>query len=173
MRQCAAIVCILLLASGGFAQNWKQVHKEDEAKWAKTTGLDPKIIHNLCRAASHAADEKEDDSRIADLDFQGLAERHDVLLVTYAGENNCLTLTVFRQFSEVKFEKIWSVERPPDAAGFCDTSFASARVDAANGAIAVRVPRSPGEAGVNYTVYSYEWNGITYRLAGERELQSR
>ena len=173
MRMRATLVGVLLLSSVALAQNWKQVHKKDEGKWAKTTGLDPFTIHKLWRAASRVADEKDDDSRIANLDLDGLAERHEVLLVTYAGENNCLTLTVFRQFSESKFEKIWQVEQPPDGTGFCDTSLGSAKAEAENGAILVRVPRSTPSAASNYTLYRYEWNGITYRVADEKDMSAQ
>jgi len=168
MRYRALLACVVLLSLLSFAQNWKQVHKKDEEKWAKTTGLDPWTIHKLWRAASSVADEKDDDSRIANIDMDGLAERHEVLLVTYAGEKNCLTLTVFRQFAESKFNKIWSAGRAPDGAGFCDTSFGSAKADAENGAILVRVPRSQSGGAANFVVYRYEWNGIIYRLAEEK-----
>ncbi len=173
MRPCSAMLAMLLLSTASFAQNWKQVHKKDEEKWAKTTGLDPFTIHKLWRSASRVADEKDDDSRIANIDLDGLAERHDVLFVTYAGEKNCLTLTVFRQFSESKFDKIWSAEQPPDGTGFCDTSFGSAKADAVEDAIRVRVPRSMVNGSVHYTLYDYTWNGITYRLAGEKEIQAQ
>jgi hypothetical protein len=170
MRLRAVIACVALSSTLAFAQNWKQVHKKDEGKWAKTTGLDPWVIHKLWRGASRVADEKDDDSRIADINLDGLAERHDVLLVTYAGEKNCLTLTVFRQFSESKFEKIWSIEQPPDGTGFCDSSFGTVKADAENGVISVRVPPS-GQSAPDYVLYRYEWNGITYRLAEKKDIQ--
>lgn len=172
MRLRSTLTSLLLLSSLAAGQNWKQVHKKDEEKWAKTTGLDVYTIHKLWRGASRVADEKDDDSRIADIDLEGLAERHDVLLVTYAGERNCLTLTVFRQLSESKFEKIWSVEQPPDGTGFCDTDFGNAKADAANGVITVRVPRSQSNGSVRYTIYNYDWNGITYRIAGEKDADA-
>ena len=40
MRTLAIIGCALFLVPCMFAQNWKQVHKADEVKWAKATGLD-------------------------------------------------------------------------------------------------------------------------------------
>jgi hypothetical protein len=172
MRQSAILAGITLLSTLAFAQNWKQVHKKDEEKWAKTTGLDIYTIHKLWRSASRVPDEKDDDSRIANLDLDGLAERHDVLLVTYAGEKNCLALTVFRQFSESKFEKVWSVEQTPDGAGFCDTSFGSAKAYGENGGVMVRVPHATPDGGATYTLYRYEWNGITYRLAEKKDLQA-
>lgn len=173
MRVPAIVACIALLASIGFAQNWKQVHRKDEEKWAKATGLDPITIHKMWRAASRVADEKDDDSRIANLDLDGLAERHEALLVTYAGEKNCLTLTVFRQYSEFKFDKVWSADRPPDGTGFCDTDNASAKAEAENGAILVRVPRTAANGSISYTLYTYGWNGITYRVAGEKEIEAQ
>jgi len=172
MRLCSTLATLLLLSSLAVAQNWKQVHKKDEEKWSKATGLDIYTIHKLWRAASQAADEKDDDSRIAVIDLEGLAERHDVLLVTYHGEHNCLRLTVFRQLSESKFEKIWSVEQPPDATGFCDTNFGSAKAEAQNGVIKVRVPASQSDGGTSYKIYDYDWNGLTYRLADEKDAEA-
>jgi hypothetical protein len=173
MRLGALIACFLLFSAACLAQDWKHVHKADEAKWAKETGLDPWVIHKLWHMASGASDEKDDDSRIANLDLEGLAVRHHVLLVTYAGEKNCLTLTVFNQLSETKFEKIWSVAQPPDGTGFCDNDLGTAAGDAASGAIGVRVPHSLTDGSIRYTVYTYEWNGITYRFASQREKQDK
>ena len=170
MRPLIAIfICAVMFASTLAAQNWKKVHTADDAKWAKATGLDPITVHKLWRAASTTQNEKEDSSRIASLDVEGLAVRHDVLLVTYAGEKNCLTITVFRQFSPTRFEKVWSVNQPPDATGFCDNEFGSAAAVANDGTVLVRVPHSMTNGGTSYTVYGYEWNGITYRFVGQKE----
>ncbi len=168
------LACFLILIGNiASAQDWKKVHRSDEEKWAKTTGLDSSVIHKMWREASGAGDEKDDDSRIANVDMDGLAERHDVLFVTYAGEKNCLKITVFRQFSATKLKEQWSVDKPPDGAGFCDNDFGSAEAQATNGIIAVSVARSKKDGGVIYTVYAYDWNGITYRFAGENEVQGR
>jgi hypothetical protein len=170
MTRRATLALLLFMSSFGFAQNWKQVHKKDDEKWAKATGLDTFTVHKLWRNASRVPDEKDDDSRIANLDLEGLAERHDVLLVTYAGENNCLTLTVFRQFSESKFDKVWSVEGAPDGTRFCDTGLGSAKAYAEGGAVLVRVPPEGTQSSPVYMLYRYEWNGITYRLADKKAL---
>lgn len=164
------LLLLVLVPPFSFGQNWKQVHKTDEEKWARTTGLDPSTIHKLWRSASSVSEEKDDDSRIANIDLDGLAERHDLLLVTYAGENNCLTMTVFRQFSQSKFDKVWSAERAPDGTRFCDSGLGNARSYAENGAVLVRVPPS-GQSAPDYVLYRYEWNGITYRLADKKDLQ--
>src|SRR5580704_5490318 len=173
MRLGGLLTCLLLVSVTCFAQDWKHVHKADEAKWAKETGLDPWVIHKLWHMASGASDEKDDDSRIANLDLEGLAVRHHILLVTYAGEKNCLTLTVFNQLSETKFEKLWSMEQSPDGTGFCDTALGSPDTSAAKGTIGVRVPDSVTGGSTNYKVYTYEWNGITYRFAGLQQMQDR
>ena len=71
---------------------------------------------------------------------EGLADRHDVLFATYAGEKNCLTITVFRQLTQTQFTKEWSVQQPPDGTGFCDTDFGSAAVEATDGVVAGECP---------------------------------
>jgi|SRR5450759_4303965 len=174
-RLAVIAACILLITTGSLAQDWKQVRKADESKWAKETGLYPKTIHDLWRRASHAANEKDDDSRIADMDVEGLAERNQVLLVTYAGEKNCLILTVFRQYSPTAFSKVWSVEQSPDGQGFCDSAFGNASADVVKSVIEMRVPQAPdsSDGHSNYVVYDYEWNGITYRFTGKRAVQGR
>jgi hypothetical protein len=173
MRTLAIITCAFWMVPCGFGQNWKQVHRADDAKWAKASGLDPWTVHKLWRTASTVPDEKDDDSRIANLDLTGLEERHHVLLVTYAGEKNCLTITVFRQLSDINFSKLWSIEQPPDGTGFCDTTFGGAQAGAQDGVINVRVPTAIADGSVKYVIYAYDWNGITYRFAGQREVQGR
>ena len=171
----AIALCCLLSSTTAFAQDWKQVRKTDDAKWAKATGLDPGTIHKLWRQASNVPNEKDDDSRIANLDVEGLADRHQVLLVTYTGEKNCLTLTIFRQYSDTSFSKLWSADKDPEGHGFCDSEFGNASADVVKEAIEVRVPQSPDASNgfANYKVYDYEWNGITYRFTGKRDVQSR
>ncbi|HKD85087.1 MAG TPA: hypothetical protein VKB58_10090 [Terriglobales bacterium] len=169
MRALIVLAFVFALVPSGLAQDWKQVHKKDEAKWAKATGLDPAAIHKMWRAASQTSDESEDDSRIANIDLDGLAERHDVMLVTYAGEKNCLAITVFRQLGETQFSKVWSLQQGPDGKGFCDTSFGSAKAEALHGAVLVRSPRATSDGAD--TVYSYQWNGISYRMSGQKQVQ--
>ncbi len=174
MRRLAAIACVLLLGSlTTLAQDWKHVHKVDDEKWAKETGIDPWTVHKIWRLASTVPDEKDDDSRIANLNVDGLAERHDILIVTYAGEKNCLTLTVLRQLTETKFNKVWSVSQLPDGTPFCDNAFGSPAGDASNGMVTVRTYASGPDGSVQPVVYAFEWNGITYRFAGKRQPEVR
>jgi hypothetical protein len=174
-RLAIVAACLLLISTGSLAQDWKQVRRADEIKWAKETGLDAGTIHKLWRQASRAANEKDDESRIGDLDLQGLAERNQVLLVTYAGEKNCLMLTVFRQYSPTAFSKQWSVDQTPDGQGFCDNPLGNASANVVKGVIEVRLPQAPAASNgfANYVVYAYEWNGLTYRFTGKRMEQGR
>ena len=94
-----------------------------------------------------------------------------MLLATFAGEKNCLTITVFRRLSEMKFSKEWSVSQPPDGTGFCDNQYGAASADASEGVVLVRVPRAIVDGTTSYTVYAYEWNGITYHFAGQKDVQ--
>ena len=170
----SGIACLFLFFGvAASAQDWQKVHKADDAKWAKATGLDPGTVHKLWKSASTAPDEKLDESRIANLDLQGLSARHDVLLATYSGERNCLKITVFRQFSDSLFKKLWSVEQPPDGTGFCDNDFGSASTDATDGVVTVSVPRSRDNGDVVYNVYAYAWNGITYAFVGQKDMKGR
>ena len=172
MRYWATLVAgCLLWTPCAFAQNWSKVHKADDAKWAKATGLDIFTVHKLWRDSLSDPDQKEDPSRIANLDLDGLAVRHDVLLATFAGEKNCLTITVFRRLSEIKFSKEWSVSHLPDGTGFCDNQYGAASADASEGVVLVRVPRAIVDGTTSYRVYAYEWNGITYHFAGQKDVQ--
>ena len=159
-----AIGCLLLSA-----QDWKQVHKADDARFAKETGLDPLLIHRMWRMASQSPNERDDASRIEKIDTDSLAERHQILLVTYAGENNCRTVTVFRRLGETNLTKIWSESKTPEGQGFCDNAFANGKVRSREGAVQVYVPQIPSghSQDAPFLVYSYEWNGVSYRFASK------
>ena len=56
---------------------------------------------------------------------------------------------------------------------FAIPHFASAQAGAQDGVINVRVPTSAADGSLKYVIYAYDWNGITYRFAGQREVQGR
>lgn len=164
------IVFFLVTATLTLAQNeqaWQEIHKQDETSWAVHTGLSPFTVHQLWRLASHFAEAANDDSRIQLLDAGSLGRNH-IVLVTYAGSEYCLSLTVFAKMRG--YEKIWTEDETPDGAGFCG---ADAKVWVSDGKIVVSTPsksdRLEGER-TEFTEYSYEWNGKTYRFTGKRKM---
>lgn len=165
------VALLVLLAVPCFAQDWAKVHKTDDARLAKETGLDPATVHKLWRMASRYPNEKDDESRISSLDMDRLASRHHVLLITYTGEHNCMTLTVFQRVGESDFSKVWWANLTPDGHGFCDAEMGTAEVRVTeDGDIVVRVPTFlPREDGSS-TLYTYKWNGVTYAFAGQSGL---
>ncbi len=158
--------CLLLLVAASAVSvaqskhSWAKVHQQDEAKWAKQTGLDPFLVHQLWRKASQVPKASDDDSRIQLLDAAHLGRNH-ILLVTYSGPDYCLNLTVFVQTKG--YPKIWTQERTPDGTGFCG---GDVKVWAQPGTIVVSMPTHAGGANLA-TNYSYEWNGETYRFTGQ------
>jgi|HubBroStandDraft_6_1064221.scaffolds.fasta_scaffold771946_2 hypothetical protein len=159
--------CLLLLVAASAVSaaqskhSWAKVHQQDEAKWAQQTGLDPFVVHQLWRKASQVAKASDDDSRIQLLDAAHLGRDH-ILLVTYAGADYCLNLTVFVQTKG--YPKIWTQQRTPEGTGFCG---GDVKVWAQAGTIVVSMPARSGGADV-LTNYSYEWNGETYRFTEQR-----
>jgi hypothetical protein len=133
------IVFFLVTATLTLAQNeqaWQEIHKQDETSWAVHTGLSPLTVHQLWRLASHFAEAANDDSRIQLLDAGSLGRNH-IVLVTYAGSEYCLSLTVFAKTRG--YEKIWTEDETPDGAGFCG---ADAKVWVSDGKIVVSTPTS-------------------------------
>jgi len=162
-------LALAVAVSSGYGQDWVGVHREEEAKWAAHTGLTRSAVHKLWRLASHFADEGDDDSRIENLDTRALASRQQILLVTSAGENSCLTLTVF--LASTPFEKIWSGQQTPEGHEWCGPG---AKATVANGRIEVSLPEEggPGSSGpLSITIYAWDWNGSTYHYVGARQVQ--
>jgi hypothetical protein len=152
------------------AQDWGQVHREDDAKWARVSGLTPAEVHSLWRMSSHYANEADDDSRIEKVDVSGLSSRNHTLVVTSAGNNYCLTLAVFRSTGKRTFERVWTEEQGPNQEQFCGTKAGDATVDIFDGEIWVEIPEHkldrPGQ--VELVDYRYGWNGHTYQFLGKK-----
>jgi hypothetical protein len=163
------VLLLLVATSVSVAQSkhsWAKVHQRDEAKWAQQSGLPAYTVHQLWRKASHFAKASDDDSRIQLLDANNLGRNH-VLLVTYAGSDYCLNLTVFVQTKG--YPKIWTEEHTPEGTGFCG---GDAKVRAQPGTIVIAMPSNSAGADdqPEFTNYSYEWNGETYRFTGRRKM---
>jgi len=152
-----------------YAQDWISNHREDEARWAKKTGLSTFTIHRLWRSTSHFADEQDDDSQIELLDVTSLSQRNQILLVTSAGEPRCLTLTVFSKAAG--FLKVWNESQTPDGHGFCENLGIPARFKVSERAIEVVVARErlgPRSSHADVAHFPYHWTGKTY-FVGEKQ----
>jgi hypothetical protein len=155
------------------SQDWKQVHPEDDAKWAHMTGLSAATVHNLWRMASHFADENDDDSRIDQIDLRALSARNHVLLVTSSGEDDCLRVSVFQMVSAKSFRKLWSEEQTPEGRGFCATRFGRAEVQVWDGVIEVIIPEAQNAKNarnLSITAYQYGWENGMYRFFGTKHM---
>jgi len=154
-----------------YGQSLIVLHRDEEAHWAKKTGLSALVVHRLWRSTSHFADEQDDDSRIELLDTKALAHRNQILLVTSAGIPRCLTLTVFS--NAAGFSKVWSADSTPEDRGFCDKLGIAARFTVDKRGLEVIVPvdrHSPGASQADVEHWPYRWSGETY-LAGEKSIE--
>ena len=160
------------MAASALAQDDAATRYQSELGWAKTTGLPHSTIHQLWRAQSHFADEKDDDSRIVLLDAQSLASRNQILMVTAAGEPTCLAVTVFSKSSG--HLKVWSESQTPDGDGFCAKLPLGILPEAtvADGKIVITVPGdliSERASHAEVSKYIYSWTGTTY-MFGHKEV---
>jgi hypothetical protein len=170
MSRGLTVVAILSILLPMHAEDWTSLHREDEERWAKKTGISALEIHRLWRASSHFAEEEDDDSRIAVVDVTSLVDENQILFVTAAGEPRCVTLTVFSKASG--FTKVWSADSTPDGHGFCDNLGLEVRVAAKSRRIEVIVPlelHSPNASHADVAHYLYNWSGRSF-LAGENWL---
>jgi hypothetical protein len=170
MRRGFALTAILAILLPLHAQDWISLHRDDEAKCAKTTGMSSFAIHRLWLSTSHFADEQDDDSHIELLDTTTLSDRNQVLMVTSAGEPRCLTLTVFSKAAG--FLKVWSVDHTPGGHGLCDNLGLPARFSVSERRIELIVPRErhgPRASHADVEHYEYHWSGKTY-LVSQKSL---
>jgi len=170
MRRFTTAIVVFFVAAGlTHGQDWTQVRREDEAKWAQRTGLTPFTVHQLWRMASVFADANDDDSRIEELDF--ISDTKQVLLVTSSGDPTCLALTVFSKLPRESYQKVWREQQTPSGAGFCDNAFGDVTVRFNDGMIDVSVPEADNKLNPKQTdiaIYSYTWRRGTYGFAGLR-----
>jgi len=163
-----ALFVFLALLVSLWCQDWISLHREEEKRWAKQTGMSPAMIHQLWRSTSHFADEADDDSHIELLDATTLAERNQILFVTSAGEPRCLTFTVCSKGTG--FLKNWTADHSPSGHGFCDDLGIAVRstVDERRAEIVAPLGRhSPRASHADVAHYEYRWDGRTYQFVRE------
>ena len=150
-------------------QTERDIRKQDETQWAKSTGLSVETVHRLWRSTSHFADENEEDSRIVLIDKESLASRNQLLMVTRSGVPECLTVSVFS--TAAGNFKVWSESKTPQARGFCESLGIEPTVSASSGRIVVTAPNgliSEHASHADVGRYIYVWTGRTYTF-GHKE----
>jgi hypothetical protein len=173
-QRCLAVFLAWTISlAGARSQDWVQVHREDDAKWAHLTGLSAATVHKLWRMASRFANENDDDSRIDQLDLRALSNRNHVLLVTSSGADHCLRVSVFEVVPANSFRKLWTEEQSPDGEGFCATRLGQAKVQVWDGIIDVVIPEAQNAddaRNVSTIVYQYDWKDAEYRYIGTKRI---
>jgi hypothetical protein len=160
---------ILLFCCRLTGQSPEAVDRQDQAEWAKNSGLPVATVQRLWRTASHFADEQDDDSRILLIDARSLASRNQILMVTAAGVPSCLALTVFSK--GIGNAIVWSESETSEHRGFCENLGIEPEVRVTKGEILVKTPGdliSPKASHAEVTEYIYTWTGKTY-VFGHKE----
>jgi len=155
---------IATLSSAQAGDQWTNIHRQDDAKWASLNGLSSERVRQI-RLAGGITDDLPM-SGIDNLDAQSLALRKQVLLVTWAGNGHCLKITVLAQRAS-RFQKIWRATQIAGRSGFCHNGAASGdfTVEATKeGLIIVHVPKdmSGNEIFGQLKEITYRWNGRRY-----------
>jgi hypothetical protein len=112
------LIAVALLSgclSYGQATNWTQVHAQDDARWAKRSGLPVEQVRQL-RSAAGIGDDSS--GLIDNIDARTLAPYSLVLFAAFEGSARCVD---FWLLSKTKggFEKFWSSEEGGDELNFC------------------------------------------------------
>lgn len=148
-------------------EQWTEIHRQDDLKWSRISGLSPRDVRRA-RIAAGIGDDLEG-GRIDNLDSKDLAFRKQLLVVTSAGNGHCLTITVLTKKESV-FQAVWSVDEATGVGGFCHDGAFSGNFEVhatKEGGIIVDVPRDTNNSGAfgGFKQLLYEWNGQTYVLS--------
>src|SRR5262245_25426969 len=148
--------------------------KQDDRLWAQKTGLSAEIVRQL-RLLVDIPDDS--DSYIDNLDVQTLRFRHQVLLVSAAGNGHCLELNVLA-LKDGKYERIWSVVETPQGAGFCRQNPRNPEAYATrDGQLLIKIAAGTdwdrGGLSTETWYYTFRWNGQTYNFAGLKKIRNR
>jgi hypothetical protein len=166
-----AVLTVSIVAGVSFAEHktsesdqWKKIHRNDDVKWARISGLSVEEISNLRRASGITDDMTE--GRIDEVDAKHLSFRKQILLVTSAGNGHCLTLTALSNKSG-SWEQVWQASEMPNGDGFCHESLSGNPVAYAKktGEIVVKIPKKQTDGKQVDLLVKYTWTGETYQFS--------
>lgn len=178
MRCGLFVLCVFCVSAAAndhdAARAW---HRQEWVTWSNKTGLPVKIIERLWRTTMGSDDEASFVDGIEMVDAASLRSRNHVLFVTTGGNGHCLDLYVFGN-SGKDDKPLWKLSAlPNDVGGICHEQMLPYPTAYARptGDIVVQVPTGAawvkrerlGDYPVSTAlmVYTYRWNGSTYKLA--------
>jgi hypothetical protein len=161
------------------ARAWQQ---QSWMEWSLKTGLSVASIKNLWHAAMGLDFDDSFGQGIETVDAATLKSRKQILFVVSQGNGHCLTVFVFER-SRKRKAPIWELDQQPEGGGICHEQFLGNPTAFAqpNGEIVAQIPTGPAwikprsgkpedayPISTTLTVYTYRWDGNTYRLAKEQ-----
>jgi hypothetical protein len=183
MRCGLAILCFLCSSAVADQRDAARAsHRQERISWSNKTGLPLKTVDHLWNATIGSGADDLFDNGIETVDAASLRNRKQVLFVTTGGNGHCLDLYVFgNSGNDENF--LWTLsELPNDGGGICHEQMLPYPTASATltGDIVVQVPTAAAwvkrEGVGNYQVstalmvYTYRWNGATYKLARARRI---
>jgi len=111
-------VCTFSYVASVHAQvstDWRQIHEQDDAAWARRSSLSLDEVRQLRRLAE-VPDTSSD--MIDSIDTSALTQHGRLVFSTYGGSAKCVNFWVISR-SNNNFKEIWSSEQAGDQANFC------------------------------------------------------
>ncbi|MCU1285646.1 MAG: hypothetical protein JWO13_1996 [Acidobacteriales bacterium] len=153
---------------------WKEIHHKDDTVWAQKSGLSVETVRKLRLEAGVPDDLHE--TRIDNIDAKTLRSRHQIFIVTSAGNGHCLTLNILTE-QRKRIHLLWRLSELPDGAGFCHERmlpYPSAYVSK-DQKVLVNIPSyadDESETGRALRIITYKWTGSTYQFASDQRVVS-
>jgi hypothetical protein len=163
------------------ARAWQQ---QSWLEWSMKTGLSVGFIEDLWHAAMGLDFDDSFGQGIETVDAATLKNRKQILFVVSQGNGHCLTVFVYER-SRRKKAPIWELDQRPEGGGICHEQFLGYPTAFAQptGDVVVQIPTGPAwikprlggqddayPISTTLTIYTYRWDGKTYRLAREQEV---
>jgi hypothetical protein len=182
MRCGPIVLCVCCVSAAAderdAARAW---HRQEWVTWSNKTGLPIMTIERLWRTTMGSDTQASFGEGIEMVDAASLRSRNQLLFVTAGGNGHCLNLYVFGN-SGNDGKPLWELSKLPNGGGICreqllpyPTAYARPTGD-----IVVQVPTGAAwvkrerlgdyPASTALMVYTYRWNGVTYKLATAKKI---
>jgi hypothetical protein len=183
VRYVLIVFCFACVSASADERNAPRAwHRQAWVTWSNKTGLPVKTIERLWRTTMGSDAQDRFGEGIEMVDAASLRSRHHLLFVTAGGNGHCLKLYVFGN-SGNDDKPLWKLNELPDGSGgICHEQFSAYPTAYARptGDIVVQVPtgvawvkrETMGDYPIStaLAVYTYRWNGVTYKLAASERI---